>query len=168
MSEMTGTRVVFTSRVRAWAPAAGASIVAVAIMGAVFAATGALATVAGVLSLVIAVVVVMLSGAHLATARLAITPEGIGLGLGGRPLRLMPSDEVADWDVTRVSWPQVFGVGLPLRLRTTRCLVRSGPALRVDLRSGERLWVSLSDEVGAQRLLCQTLANTKNEDHDNE
>jgi hypothetical protein len=59
MSETTQARVVFTSSVRAWAPAAGASVVAAAIMGAVFAATGALATVAGVLSLVTAFVVVI-------------------------------------------------------------------------------------------------------------
>jgi len=168
MKDSDGTRVVFTSQVRGWASAAGASIVAVTLLGAVFAVAGALATVGGISSLVIAVVVVLLTGAHLATARLAITPEGIGLGIGGSRLRRIPSDEMAEWEVTRVSWLQVFGIGLPLRLRTTRCLVRSGPALRVDLRSGERLWVSVADKVGAQQLLRQTLANAKNKDHDHE
>ncbi|CUU60575.1 hypothetical protein Ga0074812_14253 [Parafrankia irregularis] len=102
----------------------------------------------------IAVVSAGLAG-RLATARLLISGDGVrvGAGLRGRA-RWIPRERIASIGTAHLSWPAVFGVGLPLSRLMTRLTVRPGPTVTLSLTSGERLWISAANPASAAALLA--------------
>lgn len=146
-------RRAYTCTVVAWLPAGIAALVAIGVAAGVLLVTGVSAIAAAVAVAVVALCAVSV-GLHLGSVRLAVSAIGVsvGSGLTGRS-RWIPGDQITHVQVARLTWPQVYGFGLPLTWRLTRMSVRAGPALRLWLHSGEQLWVSAADARRAAELL---------------
>jgi hypothetical protein len=101
--------------------------------------------------------VVVLAGLQLATVRLAIGGDRVLVGMGpwGLTVRRLAVAEVLSARATSLGPVQIFGVGVPLRRRTTRLTVRPGPTLELELHGGELVRISTADPVGACTLLLR-------------
>ena len=86
-----------------------------------------------------AAAVIVLTGIHLATVRLMVSPDRIRIGQGpwGRPGRSIMTAAVRDAHAEQLSRAQTFGIGVSFHWRTTRLTVRPGPALVLVLSDGE-------------------------------
>ena len=105
-----------------------------------------------------AAVLVVVTGVQLGTVRLAIGETGILVTAGviGRARRI-PRTRVRTATVVSLSRARAFGIGLPLRARTTRLTVRPGPTLVVELDDGEVLRISTAEPArAADRLVVTT------------
>jgi hypothetical protein len=98
---------------------------------------------------------IVLTGIHLATVRLTVSPERIRVGQGPwpRPGRSIRAATVRDAHAENLGLAQIFGIGVPFHRRTTRLTVRTGPTLVLVLDSGEYIRVSTPDPASAARLL---------------
>jgi hypothetical protein len=155
-------RTGYTSTVTSWRSAIGATVSAMAIAAVAELAAGS----SGPRLAISLGVIALLGGAaalHLATARLSVSATGVGIGAGVRGrTRWISADAISHGEPVRLSWPQVFGIGLPVRRRTTRLTVRAGAALALRLQSGERIWISTPDPTAAMSVLDMTTPdNTK-------
>lgn len=146
-------RTAYTSTVTAWPTAAGATVVALTI-GAVAVLAAGPTAIGFAITLGAIAIFGGAAAVHLATVRLVVSAVGAGVGAGirGRTRRI-PADWIVDSAAVQFRWPQVFGLGLPVRWRTTRLTVRPGPTLALHLTSGERIWVSTPDPTAAAALL---------------
>jgi hypothetical protein len=94
---------------------------------------------------------------HLATVRLTLSADGVGVGAGIRGhTRWISAAEIRAAEATELSWPAVFGAGLPWSWRSTRLTVRAGRTLALWLASGERVWISTTDPATAAAVLART------------
>jgi hypothetical protein len=121
-------------------------------------AIAALAAVAGsgVVLSVLAGVAVLLGGCYAATVRLAVGPRRIVLGQGpfGWPSRKFPTALITGAYATSLTAAQVFGFGTPWwQRRTTKMTVKAGPALVLELSTGETIRVSTPDPESAIAVL---------------
>lgn len=157
---MTGTRVtgtpVYTSTTTGALPAAVAAVASTAIALVVLLLSGAGAEASTVGAVVVALAA-LAAARQLATVRLTISACGVGLGMGlaGRT-RWIALADVVDARRGSLSWPQVYGLGLPLHRRTTRATVRRGPTLVLQIGGGrdtEQLRISTADPGSALRVL---------------
>jgi hypothetical protein len=117
----------------------------------------------GPLWLAAAVGVVMLAtGLWLSVVRCALGPERVvaAPGLWGRG-RVVATSNIADVSTCDLSWPQVFGLGVRTRWRTTRLTVRPGPTLCLRLRDGEIMRISIDDPCAALRVLSPAVSTRK-------
>lgn len=146
-------RKAYTSTVTEWKSAVGGTLVALAIGAVVVLLARSSTTGIGITLGVIA----LFGGAaavHVATVRLSVSADGVGIGAGVRGrTRRIPADTIAWSEAVRLSWPQVFGIGLPVRRLTTRLTVRPGATLALRLQSGERIWISTPDPATAAAVL---------------
>jgi hypothetical protein len=134
----------------------GPAQLGLALLGAaaVVAASALLAAPPWPVAAALAVVFVAV-GLHLATVRLTAGADRVLLGQGpwGRPGRWIDVADVVSCSAMAVTWPEVFGVGLPFHRLTTRMTVRPGPALHLVLRDGEHIRISTTDPDTAVRIL---------------
>lgn len=110
-----------------------------------------------------AAVVIVVVGVHESTVRFSIGSRHIVLGQGIWSLRsrVISTDRVVQSWSTSLSWPQVFGLGVPFHTRTSRLTVRPGPTLCLVLAGGEHLRISTSDPNLARALLPPARASVE-------
>lgn len=147
---MTQLRQAYSSTVVAPAHILAAAAVAAAVCAATahLPAPGPAMTAGGAAAIV-------LTGIHLATVRLTVSPERIRIGQGPWPRagRSIRAAAVRDARAENLGLAQIFGIGVPFHRRTTRLTVRTGPTLVLVLDSGEYIRVSTPDPAAAARLL---------------
>jgi hypothetical protein len=131
-----------------------ASALCAAAFGVAAAATGATA---GRVGLLVAGVSILAVTAWLGTVRVLLGAGRVpvGYGLAGGYGYAIPASRVAHAEATTVTWPQVFGFGMPVGPRDVRMIVRSGPTLVLTLDDGARVRISVPDPALAARLLTQ-------------
>lgn len=114
-----------------------------------------IAATSGPLWLTVAIGVVMLAtGIQLSVVRCAVGPERVvaAPGLWGRG-RVVVTNNIAEASTRNLNWPQVFGLGVRTRWRTTRLTVSPGPTLCLQLRDGEIIRISVDDPDAALYIL---------------
>jgi hypothetical protein len=129
-------------------------VASVAVAAAVCAATARLPA-PGLVMATAGAAVIVLTGIHLATVRLTVSPERIRIGPGPwpRPGRSIRAAAVRGAYAESLGLAQIFGIGVPFHRRTTRLTVRTGPTLVLVLASGEHIRVSTPDPAAAARLI---------------
>jgi hypothetical protein len=151
-----GSAVAYTSTVVGYRPALLAAAMATGIAAGCLALVGRPETWLRIGSLVVIAAVSVVVTVRLATVRLAVSRLGLGVGSGlSGHTRWIPLDAVGAEQSVMLTWPQVYGIGLRPARRMTRLTVRAGPALRVDLRDGEQLWISTPGAPAAAALLAR-------------
>ena len=156
-ADATAQRYAYSSRVLAGAPVRVASVLLAAGFGVAAAATGSTGGRAGLAAGGAAVLMVTV---WLGTVRMLLGGGRVRVGhgpLGGYEYAI-PAARVAEARVTTVTWPQVFGFGLPTGQRDIRMTVRPGPTLVLTLDDGVRMRISVPDPALAARLLTATPA----------
>lgn len=120
-------------------------------------------------ALIIVAVIVVPFGVHLGSVRSATSAAGIavGSGLRGRT-RWIAREQIGDCRTVPISWPQVYGFGLPQAWRQTRMTVHAGPTLWLWLRSGEQVWISVTDAGLAADVLTDRTATPPTPDTGND
>ncbi len=155
---------IYTSTVTSWRTAVGAALAAGALSAAILLIVGSTGAQFAV-AFGPVVLLGLLVSVHLATVRLTVSADGVGIGSGIRGrTRWIPANEITAAGTTQLSWPAVFGAGLPVAWRSTRLTVRAGRALALRLASGERVWVSTPDPDAATALLGAIDSDNDKED----
>jgi hypothetical protein len=97
------------------------------------------------------------TGVHLGTVRLAAGADGLRVAQGpwGRPRRI-PRSAVRSAAPATLTAAQSFGLGLPFARRTSRLTPRRGPALVVELTGGEILRITTPDPRAAASVVAAT------------
>lgn len=148
-------RAIYTSTVTSWPTAVGTAVATAGAAAAVLITATSL-DVAGLTACAVGfALIALVAGVHLGTVRLTVTADRIGVGSGvqGRT-RWLPVRSVELVEARRISWPMVFGFGLPRRDAATRLTVRAGATLRVRV-GREDLWISAKNPETAAGLLTR-------------
>jgi hypothetical protein len=139
--------------VTSWLSVAIGVLGSLAIAAVIFITSGT-PSAAAMPALAAVAVAAVLVGLRLGSVRLTVSPIGVsvGFGLRGRT-RWIPAEQLTHAQATRLTWPQVYGLGLPQSWRLTRMTVKAGPTLRLWLHAGEQLWITTADASRAAALL---------------
>ncbi len=147
---MSATTHTYTGRRTNWTGVVVSAILVVPLI--LLAPAGAEGTVDTVVLLTGALILlgVLAEVVTASDVRAACGPRGVSIhwGLLGWPRMSYALDEIAEASVVHVSWWSV-SFGLWWTPRHTVCTVRSGPALRLRLRSGRKITVSVPDPHAA-------------------
>jgi hypothetical protein len=146
------SRRAYSCRVLASPAVRVTSVLLAAAFGVAAAATD---VTAGRVGLLAAALGVLAATAWLGTVRvlLGAGQVQVGHGLSGGYGYAIPAARVAGAEAITLTWPQVFGFGLPTGPRDVRMTVRPGPTLVLTLDDGVRVRVSVPDPALAAHFL---------------
>lgn len=145
-------RTTYTGRVTAWPMVAATSLGAVVLIGFALVGDG------GVVDLVVPAALLVGIVANVLTASSVRTTAGAGgvtlrWGIVGWPRARYAVDEIDRTEVVEVPWWRVSWGFWWTPTRTT-CTLRSGPALRLVLRSGRQVTVTVPEPAVAAAVLA--------------
>ena len=139
----TSTLRAYTSNVFAVAPSIWCAVATIVIAAVIGFATGVPATVTLVTSLIIAVMVALfvLMTAHV---RVIATCDDVAYRVGFGRWRSFSDSDVKSSECEQVGAAAIVGIGIPPSWTTARHIVRAGPALHLEIKGGEHIWLSIT------------------------
>ena len=139
----TPTIRAYTSNVFAVGPSIWCAVATIGISAGILSATGMPVVVTLVTSLAIAVMAALfvVMTAHV---RVTVARDKVAYKIGFGRWREFSSSDVKSAKSVRVGAAAIIGIGIPSSWSTARHIVRAGPALHLEIRSGEHIWLSIT------------------------
>lgn len=142
----TSTIRAYTSNAFAVVPSIWCAVATTVIAAGILSATGTPVVVTLVISFFIAVMVVLFV---LMTAHVQVTAAhgDVAYKLGFGRWRTFSGSAVKSAECVQVGPAAIVGIGIPPSWSTARHIVRAGPALHLEIISGEHIWLSITSPL---------------------
>ena len=144
----TPTIRAYTSNVFAVGPSIWCAVATIIIVAGILSATVMPVAVTLVTSLAVAVLAALfvLMTAHV---RVTVARNEVAYRVGFGRWRTFPASAVKSSECVQVGAAAIVGIGIPPSGSTARHIVRAGPALHLEIETGEHIWLSVTRPLPA-------------------